>query len=203
MRNILSPLGTGLCGAGNSRKKCGVLHIRTLETLIYCVFKVENAPPGLCAPQRAVIFLSQQMIEFLMCAALKSGFSLYAKKQRSRNVREVVFPREHYATFVFPYKDWNNHSFQSAYIRNSSFAAEISRSLWGVQSRRRVFKFKDTTLIPKCEYEKLSHFLLNEFPAPQARFPRGDKIFLINDITFRSPCLTDGWHYLITYSVSA
>ena len=79
----------------------------------------------------------------------------------------------------FLYKDSNNHRFQSAHIRNSSFAAEISRSLWGVQSPGRVFKFKDTTLIPKCEYEKRSHFLLNEFPAhPRAHVPQSDKIFL-------------------------
>ena len=69
-------------GAGNSRKKYGVLHIRIWETLIHCVFQVENALWGLYAPQRAVIFLSKQMIEFLMCAALKSGSSLYAKKQK-------------------------------------------------------------------------------------------------------------------------
>ena len=105
------------------------------------------------------------MIEFLMCAALKSGSSLYMQKQNSYTVREAVFPREHCMNFVFPYKDLNNRRFQSAHIRNSSFAAEISRSLWGVQSPVCVFKFKDTTLIPKCEYEKRSHFLLNEFPA--------------------------------------
>ena len=89
-------------GAGNSRKKCGVLHIRTLETLIYCVFEVENTPRGLYATQRAVIFLSQQMIEFLMCAALKSGSSLCMEKRKSRNVREVFYPREHCTIFVFP-----------------------------------------------------------------------------------------------------
>ena len=46
-------------GAGNSRKKYGILHIRTWETLIYCVFQIENAPRGLCTPQRTVIFLAK------------------------------------------------------------------------------------------------------------------------------------------------
>ena len=70
-------------GAVDSRNKYGVLHMRTLETLIYYVFEVENAPRGLYAPQRAVIFLSHQMVEFLLCAVLKSGSSLYVKKQEN------------------------------------------------------------------------------------------------------------------------
>ena len=98
--------------AGNSRKKYGVLHIRTWETLIHCVFQVENASRRLCAPQRTVIFLSKQMIEFLMCAALKSGSSLYAKKQKKCDVREVIFLANIALFLFFLHKDLNNRSFQ-------------------------------------------------------------------------------------------